>query len=517
MSQVYKVPGVYFQEIQVGPQPIQGVSLSTAGFLGITEIGPSQPTLVTSMPEYQRIFGEPIPDKSYLSYAVEGFFTNQGEMLYIGRITAPDALPATATITAGTTNKIYIRAVGPGNNTNNISLKVQQPALNDKTKSKFRLDITYTSISGNPVLETYDNVSINPKDIAYYRKQINAGSNIVEVFDDIKPQDSPTPPTPIDIPLSNGTDGTTIDVESFKGTEIPVIDPSNNKQTGTIRTGLKGFEGVPDIGIVSCPDEEFYDGVRQAVVEHCEIATLYRTAILPTHSDEIKPDTINQGANGAYVVDSLGGRAALYYPMIKVYDSVTKDQKSVPNCGHIAGIYARSDQLYGVDKDPANEVVQGATALQVQVTWADQQILNPRNIDVIRTFQNRGIVLYGGRATCTDSQWMYISTRRLFNYIEKSLDIGLQGIVFQINNEKLWSRVVATITQFLTDVWRSGALMGTSPEQAFWVKCDRTTMTQNDLDNGRLIVWIGIAVAKPAEFVIIKIAQTAEGSQVTEL
>lgn len=523
MSQYPQVPGVYFDEVSVGAQPIEGVSISTAGFLGLTEYGPIVPTLVTGILEYQRVFGGPIPD-SYLSYAVEGFFNNGGQMVYIGRITAKDATPATATINAGN-NQIFVRAVGPGKRTSGISISVKQATLNDKTKSKFRLEVNYTSISNNPLspppppVETYDNVSINPKDISYYRRQINAQSNFIEVFDNIKPSDTPAPPTPTDIALQGGSDGTTIDVESFKGTEVPETDPSNNnKQTGTVRTGLRGFEGIADIGVVCVPDEELYGGdlLREAVVEHCSNnPTLYRTAILQTRSDERDTTKINQDGDSAYVVDSK--YAALYYPMIKVYDSVTQDLKSVPCGGHIAGIYARSDQLYGYDKAPANEIVQGVTSLAVQVTYADQQVLNPRNIDVIRTFPNRGIVLYGGRATCTDSQWKYISTRRLFNFIEKSLDFGLQWVVFEINNESLWSRVTATITQFLTDVWRSGALMGTSPEQAFWVKCDQTTMTQNDLDNGRLIVWIGIAVAKPAEFVIIKIAQTPEGSQVTEL
>jgi len=170
-----------------------------------------------------------------------------------------------------------------------------------------------------------------------------------------------------------------------------------------------------------------------------------------------------------------------------------------------------------VHKAPANEVVRGATSLQVKVTRGQQEILNPRGVNAIRSFPGRGILVWGARTVSKDTLWKYINVRRLFIFIERSIDEGSQWLVFEINNEKLWSRVKATITQFLTQVWRDGALMGTRPEEAFFVKCDRTTMTQNDIDNGRLIVIIGIAPVKPAEFVIFRIAQTRSGTEITEV
>jgi phage tail sheath protein FI len=188
----------------------------------------------------------------------------------------------------------------------------------------------------------------------------------------------------------------------------------------------------------------------------------------------------------------------------------------IPPGGHIAGVYARSDEARGVHKAPANEIVRGATALQFPLTKGEQDILNPIGVNVTRTFPGRGIRVWGARTTSSDPLWKYINVRRLFLFLEESIDEGTQPFVFEPNDEKLWDRVRQTITQFLTRVWRDGALMGTTPEQAFFVKVDRTTMTQDDIDNGRLIVLIGVAPVKPAEFVIFRIAQTRGGAEVTE-
>jgi phage tail sheath protein FI len=208
--------------------------------------------------------------------------------------------------------------------------------------------------------------------------------------------------------------------------------------------------------------------------------------------------------------------AALYFPWINVFDPLTNNQRLIPPGGHVAGVYARSDIERGVHKAPANEVVRGATSLQVQLTEQEQAILNPRGVNVIRSFPGRGIIVYGARTMSTDSVWKYVNVRRLFLFLEESIEEGTRWTVFEPNNERLWSRVIATIASFLTRVWRDGALMGTAPEQAFFVKCDRTTMTQDDIDNGRLIVLIGMAPVKPAEFVILRIMQTKSGTEIDE-
>ena len=182
----------------------------------------------------------------------------------------------------------------------------------------------------------------------------------------------------------------------------------------------------------------------------------------------------------------------------------------------MAGIYARSDVERGVHKAPANEVIRGVDSLEFPVNKGKQDVLNPQGINCIRVLGGRGIRIWGARTLSTDPLWKYVNIRRLFLYLEESIEEGTQWVVFEPNNEKLWDRVKQTISQFLTRVWKDGALIGTTPEEAFFVKCDRTTMTQDDIDNGRLIVLIGVAPVKPAEFVIFRIAQWAGGSSATE-
>jgi phage tail sheath protein FI len=189
----------------------------------------------------------------------------------------------------------------------------------------------------------------------------------------------------------------------------------------------------------------------------------------------------------------------------------------IPPSGHVAGIYAKTDIERGVHKAPANVVVAGTTGLEFQINKREQDILNPRGVNCLRYFPGRGRRVWGARTCSTNTLWKYINVRRLFIYIEESIEEGTQWVVFEPNNEKLWARVVQTITQFLTTVWRTGALMGLKAEEAFFVKCDRTTMTQDDIDNGRLICIIGIAPTKPAEFVIFRLTQFSGGTDVEEL
>jgi hypothetical protein len=200
----------------------------------------------------------------------------------------------------------------------------------------------------------------------------------------------------------------------------------------------------------------------------------------------------------------------------KENDKIKLIQGFVPPSGYLAGIYARTDSQRGVHKAPANEVIRGALDLKVSVTKGEQDVLNPLGINCIRAFPGRGIRVWGARTTASDTLWKYVNVRRLFLYLEESIEEGTQWVVFEPNDEKLWARVKQTITQFLTRVWKDGALMGSIPDEAFFVKCDKTTMTQDDIDNGRLIVLIGVAPVKPAEFVIFHIAQWQGGSEVSE-
>jgi phage tail sheath protein FI len=247
------------------------------------------------------------------------------------------------------------------------------------------------------------------------------------------------------------------------------------------------------------------------LINHCTIQG-DRFAVL--HSDP-STDTLANVANIRPPQDTT--YAAFYMPWIKVFNPLINQDSRIPPSGHIAGIYAQTDIERGVFKAPANVVVAGARALEFQITKGEQDLLNPRGVNCIRAFPARGIRVWGARTSSTNSLWKYINVRRLFLFLEESIEEGTQWVVFEPNDEKLWARVKQTITQFLITQWRNGALMGTKPDQAFFVKVDRTTMTQDDMDNGRMICIIGVAPVKPAEFVIFRIAQFSGGSEVTEV
>jgi uncharacterized protein len=208
--------------------------------------------------------------------------------------------------------------------------------------------------------------------------------------------------------------------------------------------------------------------------------------------------------------------AALYYPWLEILDPTKRPDPGsppprlvIPPSGAVAGIYARSDIERGVHKAPANEVVLGITQFENKknITFDQQAVLNPEGINALRFFEGRANRVWGARTMSSDPEWKYVNVRRLFIYLEHSIDKSTQWAVFEPNNERLWASIRQTIEDFLLVVWRTGALMGTKPEEAYFVRCDRTTMTQNDLDNGRLICLIGVAPTYPAEFVIFRIGQ----------
>jgi phage tail sheath protein FI len=262
--------------------------------------------------------------------------------------------------------------------------------------------------------------------------------------------------------------------------------------------GFVGLEKVDEVSLLVAPDHLQINNLTEEVIKHCE-KLRDRFAILAS------PRTTRPGNRP--LADTTF--AAQYHPFIKVYDPYTRDDVSIPPVGHVAGIFARTDIEYGVHKAPANAVVVGARDLDVPVTKGDQDLFNPVGINCIRDFRpdGRGLRLWGARTVSSDPEWRYVNVRRLFLFVEESIDQGTQWVVFEPNSEPTWARVARTVTSFLTTVWRSGALMGTTPDEAFFVKCDRTTMTQDDIDNGRLICYIGIAPVKPAEFVIFRIGQ----------
>ena len=270
------------------------------------------------------------------------------------------------------------------------------------------------------------------------------------------------------------------------------------------RTGLNVFNDIPEISLVLAPGQSD-PAIQDAVISHCE-NNKYRFAILDS-GEELGKDGI---AKMPKPRDSQ--YAAYYFPWIQVYDP-EKGNIFVPPSGHMAGIYARSDSERGVHKAPANEIVRGALGLKYNISRPEQDFMNPRGINCIRNMGDRGIRVWGARTVSSDPSWRYINVRRLFLMVEQSIEIGTQWVVFEPNDESLWKRVNRNITSFLLRIYNSGALMGKTPEEAFYVKCDSETNPPEVVDAGQMVCEIGIAPVKPAEFVIFRIGQMAGQSK----
>ncbi|MGH7491703.1 MAG: phage tail sheath subtilisin-like domain-containing protein [bacterium] len=316
-----------------------------------------------------------------------------------------------------------------------------------------------------------------------------------------------TGPAPGASRLSGGTDAENIITDNtYLGQDG--VNPQD-------RTGLFALRNIEEISIVAIPGRTNQQ-VQEALINHCELQR-YRFAVI----DSQRGDGIAEVQEQRGFFDTK--YAALYYPWLSIPDPFPENPQAqgtvlIPPAGHMMGIYARSDIERGVHKAPANETIRGISDLEVKLMKEHQDILNPRNINVLRNFRenNRGLRVWGARTISSDPDWKYVNVRRLFIFVEHSIDRGTQWVVFEPNSEPLWERVRRVVSAFLTQVWRDGALMGRTPEEAYFVKVDRTTMTQNDIDNGRLIIQVGIAPVKPAEFVIFRIGQWVGGSELTE-
>jgi phage tail sheath protein FI len=282
------------------------------------------------------------------------------------------------------------------------------------------------------------------------------------------------------------------------------------------RSGVEGLEVLDDVTMLCVPDLmttmpgeklnlDMVKAVQMMMIAHCERMG-DRVAILDAPPD-LTPQEVKKWRMDVTGFDT--SYAAMYYPWIKVMDAATDTVINIPPSGHMAGIWARSDNTRGVHKAPANEVVLGAVGLAYQCTKGEQDTLNPIGVNCVRAFPGRGIRVWGARTLSSDGSWRYINVRRLFNYVEKSIENGTQWVVFEPNNRKLWARVSRDVSAFLRMVWRDGALFGSSPAEAFYVKCDDELNPPESRDLGRLVVEIGMAPVKPAEFVIFRISQWA--------
>lgn len=513
----YLSPGVFIEGIEIDARPIEGVSTSTAGFLGVTLRGPQDPRLITGLNQFKRLYGGHMPNhESNMAYAVDGFFKNGGRRCFIGRIMAQNAVSMT-----GDLDTIDISAIGAGQWGNRIAVKIEEGRLADSGNPRFKLTVAYWDVlpPGIPPvdptdpandthpdrreparLEVYDDLSADKTAIDYFETRINKNSKLIRTT----PRDPANPAAPgwraFDYIAGNGADGSAPDLADYRGRGLPPLPD------GTIhRSGLAGFKDVDEISIVCAPDHHKVNNLPQALIAHCELLK-DRFAVLHSRpSDNLSRVPGLRGPQDT-------SYAAFYFPWIKIINPLTNQETVIPPSGHITGIYAATDIKRGVHKAPANVAVAGATGLQFNIPKDEQDLLNPRGVNCLRALPGRGIRVWGARTLSTNTLWKYINLRRLSIFLEESIAKGTQWVVFEPNDHRLWARVRQTITQFLTVVWRDGAIKGTTAEDAFFVKCDRTTMTQDDIDNGRMVCCIGFAPVKPAEFVIFRVTQSTANS-----
>jgi phage tail sheath protein FI len=520
----YLAPGVYIEEVVAGPRPIEGVSTSTAGFVGETERGPTHPVLVTGWQNYYRWFGgyvdrTPGTPNIYLPYAVRGFFDNGGQRLFVARVVGPNARFA-----GGDLGNCTVEAIGEGAWGNNLFLFVKPASVAFANPTWFRIQVAYfrdgkpnpfvdptdPAQLSNPgriepdAFEDFDNLTSDSTESNFATTVINAGSQLIQVVSCTgQPTNAPFP----GVQLQNGV--------SDPATITEFLDANTNDPEK--RRGLAGLSVVREVSLVAAPDEVVVATLRESVIQKCE-ELRDRFAVSSSDGNISNFPTLQPPLDSTY--------AAFYYPWVRVLAPHTAEgHRLVPSAGHVTGVYARVDIDRGVHKAPANEVLRGILTrdlnnnkkpLEFTLGKREQDILNPKGVNVIRDFRTDGrdIRVFGARTMSTDSMWKYVNVRRLFIFIEQSIDRGTQWAVFEPNSDQTWAAIRTSISAFLRTVWRNGALMGTTQDEAFFVKCDRTTMTQDDIDNGRLICLIGVAPVKPAEFVIFRISQkTLEAEQ----
>jgi hypothetical protein len=518
----YLSPGVYMEEVSAGPKPIEAVGTSTAAFVGFTQKGPAnKPTLITSWPQYTRTFGEFV-EGAYLPLAVFNYFLNGGGNCYVVRIGAngadeapaaeagPKALAqfAEAAIT-GAEGKVALalRSSAPAGEARNIEVEISDASEGgDET---FKL----TVFKDGTQAESYDNIALKrgPNNVATALK----ASKLITL-------------TEVRAAAVQPARGRTTLAAPEGAVVAPAPEPvevTPDVYVGDVsdRTGFGGLEAIEDVTMLVVPDAvgalesgaidiEGLKAIQLAMIAHCELMG-DRVAILDA------PPGLNAQQVKEWRMDYAGydsKYATLYWPWVKVMDPGTGNTKFMPPSGAVAGIWARTDSTRGVHKAPANEIVRGGLSLELNITKGEHDTLNPVGVNCIREFPGQGMRVWGARTLSSDPEWRYLNVRRLFNFIEKSILLGTNWVVFEPNDAELWGRVRRTIDSFLRRVWQTGALFGATPDQAYFVLCDATNNPAENRDAGILTVEIGIAPVKPAEFVVFRLSQMSDGAALGE-
>jgi phage tail sheath protein FI len=502
----YKSPGVYVEEAEAGSRPIEGVGTAVAAFVGLAADGPfNQPTLVSNWSQFTQTFGD-FADGSYLAHAVYGYFSNGGGNCYVVRIGEDGAgsnPKELATPAQGTLGSYRVSSLEAGRKGADITVEAVDAGGDPPPENGVKLVVR----RGGRVVEEHDGLTTTPgpQNIV---TAVNTASKVIKIEETAQG-------TAIELPKGNK-----IKLAGDGAGPAPArLVPDDYVGDAADRTGFGGLEAIDEITMVAVPDLmsayqrgaidlEGVQAVQLGMIAHCELMG-DRVAILDP------PPGLNAQQVKEWRVDKAGydsKYAALYWPWVKVFDPSTGHGTYVPPSGHMAGVWGRNDDTRGVHKAPANEVVRGAIELEVGITRREQELLNPNGINCIRAFPGRGIRVWGARTLSSDPAWRYLNVRRLFNYLEESILGGTQWVVFEPNDDALWAKIRRTISAFLVMEWRRGALFGATPDEAFYVKCDRETNPAEAIDAGEVLCEIGIAPVKPAEFVVFRLSQMSGGT-----
>ncbi|ACV77467.1 phage tail sheath family protein [Nakamurella multipartita] len=512
----YAAPGVYVEEVASTQKVLAAAPTAVTAFVGFTERFPTDdpgdpeglaPRLVTSWSQFEASYGGFTPG-AVLPLSVYGYFANGGALAYIVRVpnTAPSGEPSRRELPAADRALGLPLAVESLEPDADLTLRVTTQDTDEDGPSPFTLDV----LQGLEVVESFPDLTLG-----------SGKRNVATVVNDTSTK------IKVEVLLESKTD-LSGQLELLKPGLYPLekAAPSAVPVTGrrfagseSSRQGINGLAVADDVTIVVVPDLitaatkddgtvdlNLWKAVQTALISHCE-QNGNRMAVLDAPPG-MTPQQIRDWRSDVAMYDSP--YAALYYPWIKVENPIGVNGDAevfIPPSGHIAGVWARTDETRGVWKAPANDTIRGCLDVAYGVTQNEQAVLNPIGINCIRPFGTRGIRIWGARTLASDSDWRYINVRRLFNMVEKTIADGTQWAVFEPNDVSLWEGIKRTLNAFLRGLWSAGALFGQSVDQAFYVKCDAENNPPESIDQGLLIVEVGIAPVKPAEFVVFRIAQ----------
>ncbi len=515
----YTAPGVYVEEVVSSQKVLAAAPTAIAAFVGFTETAPTDdpndpqglaPRLVTSWNQFEALYGGFAPG-CVLPLSVYGYFANGGSVAYICRVpnTEPAGEPARAALPAADRAlglPVAVQSLAPDAD---ITVQISTDDAGD-ADDEGPATFTMTILEGGAAVESFSGLGFGPGENNVATK-VNATSTKVK----------------IDLDLGEDVDlGAQLELVKpgayalEKSAPVPV-PVTGRKFAGSesARAGINGLAVAEDVTIVLVPDlvtaatrEDgtidlgLWKAVQTALISHCE-QNGNRMAILDAPPG-MSPQKIKEWRSEVAMYDSAYG--ALYYPWIKVENPIGTNGDSeilIPPSGHIAGVWARTDETRGVWKAPANDTMRGVLDIERSVTQNEQSLLNPIGINCIRPFGTRGIRIWGARTLASDTDWNYINVRRLFNMVESTILTGTQYAVFEPNDMALWEGVKRTVSAFLRGLWSAGALNGLTADEAFYVKCDAETNPPESVDAGMLVVEVGIAPVKPAEFVVFRISQ----------